>query len=320
MNSVSHLLLTFLSSSFIILFICFPSSSFASAQSPSAIGGKIASFFRKKPPQPIKPIDPSKMSVPELFETLSSLPASKFDKIADQLISETFGLGSILPPPAHFEDVHMAQSRPNAILSAPPLPLRHPFDPSVSGFGPHSFRSLVFPVFVAKESVVHPSLQSPPRSGDARRPSPPLSTPHSHPLSHPHPPHHSPHPAVAASVSSSSLPSHPDIPKEARVARIPLSKTYPILDVSSSNDSPRVFHAPHDPAQVLHIFSQAFASDNHSNTRIAAAGTETVAKVTLTPEMAQLAAAASNVRTSPAFPVFVKAELVQSNLSKLNIR
>ena len=55
------------------------------------------------PSQPsTQDLDPSKMSVPELFAALSSLPPSKFDKIADQLISESLGMGSFMAPPPGF--------------------------------------------------------------------------------------------------------------------------------------------------------------------------------------------------------------------------
>jgi hypothetical protein len=65
------------------------------------IGAKI--FGRKQADsQDSFNLDPGSMSVPELFAALSNMPASKFDKIADQLISETFGSGTVDTPPVEF--------------------------------------------------------------------------------------------------------------------------------------------------------------------------------------------------------------------------
>lgn len=59
-------------------------------------------FGRNKPSPSLQDLDPSKMSVPELFAALSSMPPSKFDKIADQLISESLGMGTFMAPPPGF--------------------------------------------------------------------------------------------------------------------------------------------------------------------------------------------------------------------------
>jgi hypothetical protein len=59
-------------------------------------------FGRNKANPSLQDLDPNKMSVPELFAALSSMPPSKFDKIADQLISESLGMGSIMAPPPGF--------------------------------------------------------------------------------------------------------------------------------------------------------------------------------------------------------------------------
>lgn len=61
-------------------------------------------------------IDPSNLSLPELFTALAKLPSSKFDKIADQLIAETFGMGTVVPAPPGFLSG----------LGFPALPVRTP--------------------------------------------------------------------------------------------------------------------------------------------------------------------------------------------------
>lgn len=275
----------------------------------SPIGSRLASLFRRKSSQPhqMKPIDPSKLSVPELFETLSSLPASKFDKIADQIISETFGLSTFAPAPGAFDTLSASGSRTSAIFSLPPLSslsslssLRSPFD-SFSYSSEHdALQSLIFPVFVAKESKVTATVAEAPvrgSSGDqSRRPN--FADDYSATV------------APGGSISQVS-PSLHEAPNDARVTRTPLAKTYPLLDVSSSNESPQVLSVPHDPAQILKIFSQAFTGDSSNDNKISAAASESVAKVTLTPEMAKLASAASSIanlrsQAPPSFPVFVK--------------
>ena len=284
----------------------------------SPIGSRLASLFRRKSSQPqqVKPIDPSKLSVPELFETLSSLPASKFDKIADQIISETFGLSTFAPAPGAFDALSTSGSRTSAIFSLPPLSslsslasLRSPFDSFSYSSEQDALQSLIFPVFVAKESKVSATVQEAPgRSSDqGRRPS--FADDYQGTV------------ASAPSIPQSSASLH-EAPKEARVTRTPLAKTYPLLDVSSSNESPQVLSVPHDPAQILKIFSQAFTGDSSNDNKISAAGSEPMAKVTLTPEMAKLASAASsiaNLRTlaPPTFPVFVKGA-AQSVLTRLS--
>ena len=120
-------------------------------------------------------LDPSKMALPELFATLANLPASKFDKIADQLIAETLGVGSVVAAPPGFlgglglpslpnrgpgQDPRLGSASTNIPIIASPMasPLglmsqsMHSFaqtSPVFTNALPLS--TVVFPVFVPKD-------------------------------------------------------------------------------------------------------------------------------------------------------------------------
>lgn len=98
--------------------------------------------------------DPTNLSLPELFSTLASMPASKFDKIADQLIAETFGMGSVLPAPPGFLGG----------LGLPALPSRGPAvgqDPR-RGSASNNIASIVPALGMMSPSMHHAFAQSPP--------------------------------------------------------------------------------------------------------------------------------------------------------------
>lgn len=134
-----------------------------------------AKLFGRKQAESKLPLDldPTNLSLPELFSTLASLPASKFDKIADQLIAETFGIGSVVPAPPGFlgglglpalpikgpghHDPRQGSASTNIASIAPGLsgmlsqPL-HPFSqPSAVFANTLPLSTVVFPVFVPKD-------------------------------------------------------------------------------------------------------------------------------------------------------------------------